>query len=322
MIEAPAKVGVAAGTRQYNYNKPPCATWDPSTAPVAVMLIDSILVDQNQQVELDDIEGLTESIRDHGVIEPLIVTPDGRLLSGRRRIAAAKQAGLNAVPVRVRDTVDERAAILIGLAVNVERRAPNPTTLAESYRALVELGSTVEDVARMVGQDAAHVHQHLALLNLHDDVKMALSDGSISLASARLLLPLEPADQANVLKEIQESLKRLSVRQVKAKVEARRVMSLVRKTQRQASADNAPNGDYASLIESFDANADKPADESKKSPLDQLNAIITEMVSAAQGEDELRRWARRLSRVLETLRSVPAKARTRTDSNAEQVHLL
>ncbi len=322
-IEAPTEFGVAAGARQYDYNTPPFATWDPSTAPVAVMPIDSILVDRNQHVELDHIEGLTESIREHGVIEPLIVTPDGRLLSGRRRIVASKRAGLDAVPVRVRDTADERAAILVGLAVNVERRAPNPMTLAESYRALVELGSTVEEVARMVGQDAGHVYQHLALLDLHADVKTALGEGSLSFATGRLLLPLESADQTRVLEEIQQSPKRLSTRQVKAKVEARRVMSMVRKTQHKASADDAPTGDYASLIESFDANADAHADEAEQSPLDQLNALIAEMLTIAEGEDEIRRWARRLSRILESLRKTRLSTRKELeDKNAEQGQLL
>ncbi len=322
MIGEEGKVNAAAGVLQYDFRTPPFASWDPSTAPVAVMPIDSILVEPNQPAELDDIAGLTESIREHGVIEPLIVTPDGRLLSGRRRIVAAKRAGLDAVPVRVRDTADERATILVGLAVNVERRAPNPMTLAESYRALVELGSTVEEVARMVGQDAGHVYQHLALLDLHADVKWALGDGHISFASAQLLLRLEPTDQTNVLREIQESPKRLSTRQVKAKVEARRVMSMVRKTQREASADDSPNGDYASLIESFDSNADKHADESEKSPLDQLNAVIAEMLTVADREDEIRRWARRLSRILEALRKTrPSTRKEIEEKDAEQVQL-
>ncbi len=322
VIGEEAKVSVAAGALPYDFRSPPFATWGPSTAPVAVMPIDSILVDRSQSGELDDIEGLTESIREHGVIEPLIVTPDGRLLAGRRRIAAAKRAGLEVVPIRVRDTADERAAILVGLAVNVERRAPNPVTLAESYRALVELGSTVEEVARMVGQDAGHVYQHLALLNLHADVKTALGDGRISFASARLLLRLELADQTSVLREIQESPKRLSSRQVKAKVESRRVMSLVRKTQSE-TVEDAPNGDYASLIESPSADADVRAEGSEQSPLDQLNTIIAELVSAAQGEDDLRRWARRLSRILEAFRKAHQVARTeKQDKNAEQVQLL
>ncbi len=317
------KVAPTTGGLEYDYRLPPLHTWDSSTEPVAVMPIENIRVDR-QAGEPDDIEGLTESIRKHGIIEPLIVTRDGQLVAGRRRLAAAIRAGLATVPVRVRDTVDERAAIMVGLVANVERKDPNPMTLAHSYRALVELDTSVEEVARMVGQDVGHVYQHLALLDLHSSVQTALCAGRLSFASARWLMSLDQEEQARVLNEIVESPKPLSSRQVKAKVDARRVMSLVRKTKGAVpEGEAAPTGDYYALLASINGAKDASLDISASSPIDQLNAIIAEMLTVADGEDEIRRWARRLSRILEALRKMhPVTSRESKEKNVEQVQLI
>ncbi|CAG0942632.1 partial Chromosome-partitioning protein ParB, partial [Anaerolineae bacterium] len=119
----------------------PLANWDVSSLPVAQMPIEAIVVNRNGYGEMSDLDGLTTSIRTHGMLEPLIITPERRLLAGRRRLEAARRAGLAMVPVRVFEIADERTAIEIGLVENVERADLDPLTRAKAYRELMELGA-------------------------------------------------------------------------------------------------------------------------------------------------------------------------------------
>jgi ParB family chromosome partitioning protein len=123
------------------------------------MPLDAIQVDGNLRSLEGDVAALAESIRLHGVLEPLVITPDGRLLAGRRRLEAARCAGLPQVPVRVLDIRDERAAIEVGLIENVERTDLTPLSRAHTYHALIKHGVSVGEIARLVGQDLDHVHQ-------------------------------------------------------------------------------------------------------------------------------------------------------------------
>jgi hypothetical protein len=135
---------------------------------------------------------------------------------------------------------------------------------------------------------------------------------AISFADARALVPLEPTDQAAVLQEIRASPKPLSSRQVKARVDARRVMQLVRAANEsnvpnQPNEPNAPNLDgYAALFETEDKSAKGAFQVLTTNLLDELNALIAEMIAAAQGEDKIRAWARRLSHILEALGTMQA----------------
>jgi hypothetical protein len=137
-------------------------------------------------------------------------------------------------------------------------------------------------------------------------VQQALQIRVVSFADARSLAPLMADDQAAVLEEIQHSPKPLSSRQVKASVDARRVMRLVHKAatngDHQEQDSQTPKGNYLALFEADDATVPRPAQQEDVPPLDVLNAVIAEMVAAAQGEDQLRGWARRLSRIAERLR--------------------
>jgi ParB/RepB/Spo0J family partition protein len=261
------------------------------------MPIDSIVVNHNGHSDAE-LAGLITSIRARGVLHPLVVAPDGRLLAGRRRLEAARRAGLTMVPVRICEIANERAAIEIGLIENVERTDLDPLTRAQAYRALIEQGATIEEITELVGQGQSHVYQYLQLLDLHPQVQQALHARAISFADVRALAPLELADQAAVLQEIRASPKPLSSRQVKARVETRRVMRLVRA----ANAPKVPNLDgYAALFETEEVTTSRAPSRSDADPLGQLNALIAEMVAAAQGEDQVRAWARQLSHILERL---------------------
>jgi ParB/RepB/Spo0J family partition protein len=323
------------------FHLPPIVTWDPLTTPVALLPIESILVSRNGHGEAGNLGGLTASIQARGVLEPLIVAPDGRLLAGRRRLEAARRAGLAVVPVRVCEIADERTAIEIGLVENVERADLDPLTRAKSYHGLIEQGATVEEIARLVGQGTGHVYQHLALLDLHSAVQASLHARTISFADARSLVPLEHTDQAVVFREIRTSPKPLSSRQVKMRVDARRVMRLVRQTDDPGTQGEAETltddslqepdpdakrveGNYAALFAVEDATTVLAQPSSDIDRLDQINALIAEMVSAAQGEDQVRAWARRLSRVLEALQEMKLAEATskKKSASAAQDRLL
>lgn len=270
-------------------------------AAVSEMPIEAIVVSRNGHSDAE-LAGLIASIRTCGLLQPLVITPDGRLLAGRRRLEAARRAGLTTVPVRVCAIETERAAIEIGLVENVERAELDPLTRAQAYRALLEQGATIEEIAELVGQGVSHVYQHLQLLDLHPQVQQALHARAISFADARALVPLEYSDQAAILEEIRASPKPLSSRQVKARVEARRVMRLV-----ESNVPNPPNmpngadGIYAALFETEDGTAQGTSQVVAAHPLDELNTLIAEMVASAQGEDQIRAWARRLSHILGVL---------------------
>ena len=294
----------------------PLANWDVSNLPVAQMPIEAIVVNHNGYGEMTDLEGLTVSIKDRGVLEPLIITPERRLLAGRRRLEAARRAGLSMVPVRVFEIADERTAIEIGLVENVERADLDPLTRAKAYRGLMELGASVEEIARLVGQGAGHVYQHLGLLELHPEVQEAVHTRRLSFADARSFKPLTLGEQATLLEEIQQSPKPLSSRQVKARVDSRRVMRLVQQAQTEreqipGKEDGEPSGKYALLFEVDEPPSLTQAQSNPRNPLDDLNALIGEMIAAAQGEDQMRTWARRLSHILERLQGEPTVPKAR-----------
>lgn len=294
----------------------PLANWDVSNLPVAQMPIEAIVVNRNGYGEMSDLEGLTASIRERGVLEPLIITPERRLLAGRRRLEAARRSGLTLVPVRVFEIADERTAIEIGLIENVERADLDPLTRAKAYRGLMELGASVEEIARLVGQGAGHVYQHLGLLDLHPQVQEAVHARRLSFADARSFKPLTAEEQATLLQEIQQSPKPLSSRQVKARVDARRVMRLVQQAQAEReqtpeTESDEPNGNYAFLFETNEPHDVVQAQSNPGNPLDDLNALIGEMIAAAQGEDQVRTWARRLSHILERLQGEPTVPKAR-----------
>ena len=153
----------------------------------------------------DDLAELAASLREHGLIQPLIVTraPLGAdvaytLIAGERRWRAARLAGLSEVPVIVREATPQ-GMLELALVENLQRADLNPLEEAAAYRALMdEFGLTQEQVAARVGKSRAAVANSVRLLHLAQPVKDALSDGQISEGHARALLGLsdEPAQVA------------------------------------------------------------------------------------------------------------------------------
>lgn len=168
-------------------------------------------------LDQDDLTELADSIRENGIIQPLIVTQSSKegnflLIAGERRLRAARLAGLHSVPVIIREA-SEQEQLEIALVENIQRADLTPLEAAEAYRQLVEdFGLTHEEVAQRVGKNRVTVTNTLRLLNLPDTVKECLAGGRISEGHARALLSL-PSDE--VKEAVLESIlkRELNVRQ-------------------------------------------------------------------------------------------------------------
>lgn len=140
-----------------------------------------------------DVEGLSSSIREHGLLQPVVVrrTAGGyQVVAGHRRLAAARQAGLRRVPAMVAECSDAEAAVL-ALVENLQREGLSPIEEAEAYRRLLEeFHLTQEELAARVGLSQATVANRLRLLRLPGEVKAALHEGVITERHGRTLLRL------------------------------------------------------------------------------------------------------------------------------------
>lgn len=172
----------------------------------------------------DDMEQLAASIREHGVIQPLIITKDDNnpdkfiLIAGERRLIAAKSAGLETVPVIVREASDQQRLVL-ALIENIQRSDLNPMEEADAYRQLAEdFGLTHEEIAERVAKSRPEVTNTLRLLKLADRVQESLVEGKISKGHARALAAL-PTFQAQSAALRTVIANQLNVRQTEALVE-------------------------------------------------------------------------------------------------------
>ncbi len=157
---------------------------------------------------------LAASIRQQGVVQPIVVRRVGKqyeLVVGERRLRAARQAGLDALPAVVRDLSNEEAA-KITLIENIQREDLNPIEEAQALQHLAKhFDQTHEQIADQIGRARATVTNLLRLLELHPDVQQLVREGRLSMGHARVLVPLAPAKQQELAQAI---VKRgLSVRQ-------------------------------------------------------------------------------------------------------------
>ena len=174
-----------------------------------------------KRFDQDALDDLTESIRIHGIIQPLTVrrlaTGYYQIIAGERRWRAAKAAGLSEVPAVIIEA-DDRKVMELALIENLQREDLNPMEEAEGYRRLTqELGMTQEQAAARVGRSRPAVANALRLLTLPQPVAALLRDKQLSAGHARALLPLEREEV--MLKAAQTVLEQqLSVRQTEALV--------------------------------------------------------------------------------------------------------
>lgn len=172
------------------------------------------------EVELED---LAQSIKEHGVVQPIVVRPAPgepdrfELIAGERRWRASQRAGVDTIPVIIRD-VDDRVALEIAIVENVQRADLNAVEEAMGYQQLIDNHDyTQNDLAQVIGKSRSHVANTLRLLKLPQRVQDFISDGALSAGHARSLITMEDptALAERVVKE------GLSVRQVEALSQAR-----------------------------------------------------------------------------------------------------
>jgi ParB family chromosome partitioning protein len=178
-----------------------------------------------RQVDEAALEELAASIREHGVVQPIVVSRAGedryRLVAGERRWRACRLLGWEAIPAIVRD-LSERESMEMALVENLQREDLNPLEEAAAYRVLQdEFGLTQEEIARRVGKSRALVANTLRLLQLPQAVRDLLAAGQLSAGHGRALLAVE--DAAEQVRLAQEALGRgLSVREMEELVRKRR----------------------------------------------------------------------------------------------------
>ena len=146
------------------------------------------------------IEELSESIKAQGVVQPIVVAPDPdgsySIIAGERRWRAARRAGLDEVPVVVREVADDRERLELALVENLQRSDLYPLEEAEAYQALQEkFGLSQEEVATRVGKARTTVTNSLRLLKLPEEVRELLRDGRLTAGQARPLLTLPTTEE-------------------------------------------------------------------------------------------------------------------------------
>lgn len=162
------------------------------------------------------LEGLALSIREVGVLQPIVVRKAGstyELIAGERRLRAAKRAGLATVPAIVRDS-DDAESLREALIENIHREDLGPIELAEAFRELLEeLGVKQETLAERLGVSRSHVANTIRLLQLPAEVQQLLAEDKIQAGHGRALLSLNDAEAAKTL-ALRAAAEALSVREV------------------------------------------------------------------------------------------------------------
>lgn len=194
------------------------------------------------QIAAEHLEGLAASITARGVIEPIVARAHAgnyQIIAGERRWRAAQLAGLERVPVVIREASDEDAGLL-ALIENLQREDLNPIDEALAFRRLADRGDLTHDtIASEVGRSRAAVTNALRLLELTPQVRRLVETGQLRAAAARALIPLDPARQVRLAEEIVKG--DLPVREVERRVKAAKAGGGREKTRRSASAGMDPN---------------------------------------------------------------------------------
>ena len=156
--------------------------------------VESCAAQPRKQFDPDALADLADSIRQHGIIQPLTVRKlqSGyyQIIAGERRWRAARMAGLTQVPVVVIEA-DDRKAMELAMIENLQREDLNPMEEAEGYRTLMEqYGLTQEETSQRVGKSRSAVANALRLLHLSDEVRALVEEGKLSGGHARALVPL------------------------------------------------------------------------------------------------------------------------------------
>jgi ParB family chromosome partitioning protein len=188
---------------------------DTISSEIDINLISPNPYQPRRQFSDEKLTELADSIKAHGIIQPLVVRQiNGKLqlITGERRLRAAKLAGLTTVPVVTKE-LSEQSMMEVAIVENIQREDLSPVEEAEAYRRLMnDFYLTQEDIAKKVGKSRPAIANTLRLLNLPKEVQTDLTAGTLTMGHARALLALKtPDEQKAVWAQIQ--LQQLSVRE-------------------------------------------------------------------------------------------------------------
>ena len=208
-----ALLGGGAGRTSPFSNEPSAApSAPPATAPppsesvlqVAIHRVEPCAFQPRKDFSADALQELCDSIREQGILQPLIVRPKGdqyELIAGERRWRAAQLAGLTQVPVIVR-SADDRAVLELALIENLQRENLNPIEEALGYNQLIDqFQLTQEEAATKVGKSRAVVANALRLLKLPSEIQGYVRDGRLSVGHAKVILGLPASDSQKLAAE-------------------------------------------------------------------------------------------------------------------------
>lgn len=169
-----------------------------------------------QEINLEKMEELAASIKEKGVIQPVLVRPKDsgyELIAGERRLRAAKRLGFTQVPAIIKD-VEDVEALQLSLIENIQREELNPLEEAQAYQQLIkDFGFSQEKIARALGKNPSSISNTLRLLKLPEEIRVALRKGQISMGHARTILGVKTLDeQGRIFKRT--ITQRLSVREL------------------------------------------------------------------------------------------------------------
>lgn len=169
---------------------------------VSIRLIDPDPNQPRRSFEAEALEELTESIREHGIIQPLLVRKEGErfvIIAGERRWRAAKAAGLKKVPIILREYTKE-AGLEVSLIENIQREDLNPMEEARAFSRLQkEFGLKQEEVAKKVGKSRSAITNALRLLNLDEEVQSMIASGELSTGHAKVLSGVSGKEKQRLL---------------------------------------------------------------------------------------------------------------------------
>lgn len=215
------------------------------SAPACTLPLSQIESCRNQprkSFDQDKLEELADSIRQHGVIQPLTVRKLSsgyyQIIAGERRWRAARLAGLSEIPAVVIEA-DDKKAMELAMIENLQREDLNPMEEAQGFRTLVEdYGLTQEQAALSVGRSRSAVANSMRLLDLASSIQKLIADGKLSAGHARAILPLSPTLRVEAVKTIMSA--GLSVRQTE---------NLVKKLQARGEAEEKPEKKAPSTVD-------------------------------------------------------------------------
>ncbi len=229
----------------FNIEKPQAEARIKPMSDIAEIELRAIVANPTQprrEFDSEALEGLADSIRSLGVIQPITVRNEGHnytIISGERRYRAAKMAGLNSIPAYVRN-VDDKELNTMALVENIQRQDLNPIEIAISIARLIEeCNLTQEGLAERVGIKRPTISNYLRLLNLPDAVQFALKNGVITMGHAKVIAGVEPSKQIALMKRCID--KQLSVRETEE----------IARSMQEAKAPKAPAAQPATYPDSY-----------------------------------------------------------------------